>query len=112
MEIVYEQEKPYRGGASGVKYLCRGPRIDWGVILLAPGEPLGRHLHKEVEETFYIVEGTGGRFVVNGQEHPIRVGMVVRVEPGEAHNIVNDTKSPLKVVFIKSPYNPTDKVDV
>ena len=112
MEIVYEQEKPYRGGASGVKYLCRGPRIDWGVILLAPGEPLGRHLHKEVEETFYIVEGVGGRFIVNDQQHPIRVGMVVRVEPGEAHNIVNDTKSPLKVVFIKSPYNPTDKVDV
>jgi hypothetical protein len=84
MEIVYEQEKPYRGGASGVKYLVRGPRIDWGVIIFAPGEQMGRHMHKEVEETFYIVEGTGGRFVVNDQEHPIRVGMVVRLEPGEA----------------------------
>ena len=112
MEIVYEQEKSFRGGTSGVKYLGRGPRIDWGVILLAPGEQMGRHMHKEVEETFYIVEAGGGRFIITDQEHPIRVGMVVRLEPGEAHNIVNDTKSPLKAVFIKSPYNPTDKVDV
>jgi hypothetical protein len=38
--------------------------------------------------------------------------MVVRLAPGEAHNIINDTKAPLKAVFIKSPYNPTDKVDL
>jgi len=112
MEIVCEQDKQFRGGASGVKYLCRGPRIDWGVILFAPGEKLGRHVHKEVEETFYFVEGAGGRFIVNGREHPIRVGMAVRLEPGEVHDIVNDTQTPLKAVFIKSPYNPTDKVDV
>jgi len=112
MEIAYEQDKPFRGGTSGVKYLCRGPRIDWGVILFAPGEQLGRHMHREVEETFYFVEGAGGRVIINEREHPIRVGMAVRVEPGEVHNIVNDTRTPLKAVFIKSPYNPSDKVDV
>jgi len=36
----------------------------------------------------------------------------VRIEPGEVHNIINDTPEPLKAVFVKSPYNPTDKVDV
>jgi len=112
MEMVHESEKPYRGGASGVKYLFRGPRIDWGVILFAPGEQLGRHLHQEVEETFYFVQGAGGRFVIGGREHPIRIGMAVRIDPGEVHNIINDTGEPLKAVFIKSPYNPTDKVDV
>ena len=112
MEIAYEQDKPFRGGTSGVKYLCRGPRIDWGVILFAPGEQLGRHMHREVEETFYFVEGAGGRVIINEREHPIRAGMAVRVEPGEVHNIVNDTRTPLKAVFIKSPYNPTDKVDM
>ncbi|MBM4016865.1 MAG: cupin domain-containing protein [Planctomycetes bacterium] len=112
MEIVYEAEKAYRGGASGVKYLFRGPRIDWGVILFAPGEELGRHVHRQVEETFFFVEGAGGRITVAGQEHPIRAGMAVRIEPGEIHNIINDTAAPLKAVFIKSSYNPTDKVDV
>jgi len=112
VEIVREQEQPYRGGMSGVKYLVRGPRIDWGVILFAPGEELGRHRHEEVEETFFFVEGRGGRFIVDGAEHPIEAGMALRIEPGEVHNIVNDTDAPLKAVFMKSPYKPKDKVEV
>ena len=112
VQSVREQDRPYRGGTSGVKYLFRGPRVDWGIILFAPGEQLGRHLHNEVEETFYFLEGQGGRFIVGGQEHPIQVGTAFRVEPGEVHNIVNDTPSPLKAVFIKAPYKPSDKVDV
>ena len=112
MEIVREQDQAYRGGSSGVKYLVRGPKIDWGVILFAPGDELGRHLHREVEETFYFVEGRGGRFIVNGAEYPVAVGAAFRIEPGEVHNIVNDTDVPLKAVFIKSPYHPLDKVDV
>lgn len=112
MEHVREQDQAYRGGASGVKYLFRGPRIDWGVILFAPGEQLGRHVHHEVEETFYFVEGEGGRFIVDDAEHPISVGAAFRIEPGEVHNIINDTRAPLKAVFIKSAYRPKDKVDV
>ena len=112
MELVQEQERQYRGGGSGVKYLMRGPKIDWGVILFAPGEQLGRHLHKAVEETFYFVDGVGGRLIVGDVEHQICVGTAVRIEPGEVHNIINDTRSPLKAVFIKSSYDPKDKVDV
>lgn len=112
MQISREQDQPYRGGASGVKYLMRGPKIDWGVILFAPGEQLGRHKHAEVEETFFFIEGTGGRFVCNDAEHRIEVGTAFRVEPGEVHNVINDTPRPLKAVFIKSPYLPKDKIDV
>jgi len=112
MQIVREQDQAYRGGASGVKYLVRGPRIDWGVILFAPGEQLGRHLHKEVEETFYFVEGAGGRFIVNDKEYPIAVGTAIPNVTDEVLNVVNDTPVPLKAGFIKSPYLPKDKVDV
>jgi len=112
MEKVSEHDREYRGGASGVKYLFRGPRIDWGVILFAPGEELGRHKHHEVEETFYFVEGRGGRLIVDGAEYPIEIGDAFRIEPGEVHNIVNDTPAPLKAVFIKSDYKPEDKVNL
>jgi mannose-6-phosphate isomerase-like protein (cupin superfamily) len=112
MEIVREQDQKFRGGASGVKYLFRGPKIDWGIIVFAPGEELGRHLHNEVEETFFFVEGSGGRVIVDGQERAIETGLAVRIEAGEVHNIVNDSAAPLKAVFIKSSYNPTDKVNV
>lgn len=111
MEMVREQDREYRGGTSGVKYLFRGPKIDWGVILFA-GEELGRHMHNEVEETFYFVEGAGGRIIIDDAEQRIDIGAAFRIEPGEVHNIVNDTTAPLKAVFIKSAYLPKDKVNV
>lgn len=111
MQHVNENDLEFRGGASGVKYLFRGPKIDWGVIVFAPGERLGHHYHERVEETFYFVEG-GGVMIVNGTEHRIRVGDAFRLDPTDRHDIVNDTSAPLKAVFIKSTYDPKDKVNV
>ena len=112
MEHVNEHDLEYRNGDSGVKYLFRGPNIDWGVVVFAPGETLGHHFHERVEETFYFVEGRGGKIVIDGREHPIRIGDAFRLEAPEKHDIVNDTDVPLKAVFIKSTYDPKDKVKV
>jgi len=111
MEQVNESQKAYRGGASGVKYLLRGPKIDWGVILLLPGERLGLHYHREVEETFFFIQG-GAKVIVNGVEHQATAGDALRMEPPEHHDIWNDTDQPTKLVFIKCPYLPQDKVDL
>ena len=111
MQRVRESELEYRGGSSGVKYLIRGPRIDWGVILLLPGEKLGGHYHHEVEETFYVVEGKG-RLVVNGLDINAEPGDVFRMEACDKHDILNIGMENLKLVFIKCPYLPKDKVDL
>jgi len=109
MEKMNEKDRAYRGGTSGVKYLLRGPRIDWGVILLKPGETMGAHGHREVEETFYFFQGTP-KMVVDDVQYRVEVGDAFRIEPGEKHDIVNDTKEETKVVFIKVPYLPEDKI--
>jgi quercetin dioxygenase-like cupin family protein len=111
MDRVNEAERTDRGGDSGVKYLLRGPRIDWGVILLLPGEQLGAHYHNEVEETFYFVRG-GGKVSANETEYRAVCGDVFRMGPLESHDILNDTDQPAKVVFIKCPYLPDDKVSL
>ena len=111
MQRVREQELTYRGGDSGVKYLMRGPKIDWGVILLLPGQTLGGHYHEEVEETFYVIQGQGV-FTVNGEQLAASEGDVFRMEPTDRHDILNNTDQPLKMVFIKCPYLPKDKVDI
>jgi hypothetical protein len=36
---------------------------------------------------------------------------VFRLEPGERHDIVNDTPAPIRVIFIKTPYLPEDKIN-
>ena len=109
MEKVKESEKEYRGGDHGVKYLFRGPKIDWGVILLLPGQCLGAHYHHEVEETFYVLEGQAS-FYVDDVKHPLVAGDAIRLEAPECHDVLNESDQPLKMVFIKCPYLPKDKV--
>lgn len=109
MQRVNEFELPYRGGDSGVKYLFRGPRVDWGVILLRPGESLAAHYHSEVEETFFVVRGRGV-LRSGGQEHALIPGDAYRMEPRDDHEIFNASDDDLKLVFIKAPFLPEDKV--
>lgn len=111
MEKARESDKEFRGGDWGVKYLFRGPKIDWGVILLKPGQHLGGHYHREVEETFYVIEGQA-TFYVDEVRHSLAAGDAIRLEAPERHDVVNEGGQALKMLFIKSPYLPQDKVDV
>ncbi len=110
MKRVNEKDFQFRGGESGVKYLMRGPSIDWGLILLKPGEKMAEeaHGHNLLDETFYFVEG-GGVMIVDGKEFDALEGSVFLVEPKEMHNIRNDFEKPVKIVFIKGDYKPDDK---
>ena len=110
MKRVNEKDFQYRGGESGVKYLMRGPSIDWGLILLKPGEQMAdkAHGHKLLDETFYFVEGDGV-MIVDGKDFNALEGSVFLVEPKEMHNIRNDSQKPIKIVFIKGDYKPDDK---
>ena len=109
MEKINENECKFRGGDWGVKYILRGPRIDWGIILLKPGKATGAHGHQEVEETFYFIEGFP-KILVNDVEYRVKEGDVFRLEPLEKHDIVNDTQEEVKLIFIKIPYLPEDKI--
>ena len=108
MQRVNENECEYRNGDCGVKYFIRGPKIDWGVILLKPGQAMGEHGHAEVEETFYLMDGAP-TMIVDGQDIRTRQGDVFRLEPPERHDIRNDTNQTIRVIFIKTPYLPKDK---
>jgi len=111
MQRVNEFELPYRGGDRGVKYLMRGPHLDWGVILMRPGDTLAPHYHAQVEETFYVVRGRGS-IKCGGSTQALVVGDVYRMEPGDDHEIACGPDEELKLVFIKTPYLPDDKVDL
>lgn len=89
----------------------RGPSIDWGVILLKPGEFMDEkaHGHNELDETFYFVEGEG-TIIVNNKKYNAPQGSVFLVEPKEMHNIQNTSSKPIKIIFIKGDYKPNDKI--
>jgi quercetin dioxygenase-like cupin family protein len=108
MEKVNERDCAFRGGDWGVKYLMRGPKLDWGLILLRPGQVMGEHGHRQVEETFYVLEGTP-TLVVDGRKVATGPGDVFRLEPPERHDLRNEAGAAARVIFIKTPYLPDDK---
>lgn len=108
MQHVSERDCAFRGGDSGVKYFIRGPKIDWGLILLKPGQTMGEHGHREVEETFYVIDGTPD-LIVDGKRIRTGPGDVFRLEPPERHDLSNNTEEVARVIFIKTPYLPDDK---
>ena len=89
----------------------RGPSIDWGVILLQPGELMGEksHGHSILDETFYFVEGNGV-MIIDDKEYPAPQGSAFLCEPKEMHNIRNESDSPIKIIFVKGQYLPDDKI--
>jgi quercetin dioxygenase-like cupin family protein len=109
MQRMNEHDSEFRNGDWGVKYFMRGPKIDWGVILLKPGQSMGEHGHAEVEETFYCEEGNP-TLILDGKDIPARQGDVFRLEPPERHDFRNDGGSPARIIFIKTPYLPEDKI--
>jgi len=110
MQVVNEHDLEFRHGDWGPKYLFRGPRYEWGVIVFHPGQELGAHKHTQVEETFYFEQGAP-LMVVDGQEHRVREGDAFKLDPGEAHNIINDSDGDVRIIFIKYPYLPDDKME-
>ncbi len=108
MKKTSESIEKFRLGESGPKYIFRGPHCEWGIIVLKPGEQMGAHGHRSVVEDFLFLKGNP-KVVVDKIEQRVNPGDAIRAEPGEAHNIINDTEKCIKLVFIKSPYIPDDK---
>jgi len=108
MKKTSESDEKFRKGESGPKYIFRGPFCEWGIILLKPGEQMGLHGHKQVVEDFFFIQGSP-KISIAGSEQRVYPGDAVRAEPQESHNIINDTDSDVKLVFIKSPFIPDDK---
>ena len=111
MKKVHENDFKWRNGDSGVKYLMRGPSIDWGLILLKPGELMGEkaHGHNIIDETFYFIEGDGV-MIIDDKELEAPQGTVFLCEPKEMHNIRNDSNKSIRIVFIKGDFKPDDKI--
>jgi mannose-6-phosphate isomerase-like protein (cupin superfamily) len=102
----------YRFGEWGPGYLVRGPRTDIGACHLRPGDAFPNHYHRHVEETFIVIEGEASLWIDGRRQYHLRVNDIHRCDPGEMHYFVNEGDGPFTALFVKSPYDPEDKVDV
>ncbi len=58
-------------------------------VILEPGEAPPVHLHTDVEQVFFILEGEGELGIGAGtaEKHPLEVGDFVRTPPGVPHSV-------------------------
>ncbi len=110
--VKHESEVSYRfGGVSGPKYLLRGPRSDFGLVILMPGEDFQTHYHRTIEENFFTLEGNVDLYVKD-QHLVLKPGELCHVPPLHPHYLINRGDVPWKAIFVKAPYNPADKANL
>lgn len=111
MFIINENEREYRFGNSGPKYLMKGPRMNFAVVQFQAGEDFKAHYHNVMEENFFILEGEVD-IVVDGTLHHLTTGDLIHIEPEEIHYLVNRSNKPVKMISTLAPYTDPDKVEV
>ena len=111
MFIIHENEKEYRFGNSGPKYLMKGPRMNFAIVQFQPGEDFKAHFHHVMEENFFILEGEID-IVVDGMVYHLVPGQLIHIEPEEIHYVINNGKNLVKMISTLAPYRDVDKVEV
>jgi len=81
-------------------------------MTLAPGQTEGGpdNRHRGADQWLYVVSGTG-EAVVNGERVELREGTLVLIERGDAHEVRNTGKEPLRTLNVYVPPAYTDEGD-
>jgi len=82
--------------------LQRVKNISAGMTLLPPGSKSSSHVHKNGEETWYILSGRG-KVIVGGQEEEVCSDTIIVITPGQEHQLVNTGDETFKVLWIYTP---------
>jgi quercetin dioxygenase-like cupin family protein len=64
----------------------------------APGQIAAAHAHQDMAEVFFVEAGTG-IIRIDSEEYPLEVGNCIAVEPGEVHEIINNSSSELVLTY-------------
>jgi quercetin dioxygenase-like cupin family protein len=111
MFVLNENEREYRFGDNGPKYLMKGPRMNFALVQFMPGDDFEAHYHNVMEENFYILEGEVD-IVVDGKVNHMKQGDFIHIEPLEIHYCINVSDKPVKMVSSLAPFQDVDKVEV
>ena len=110
MFIVNENEREYRFGDYGPKYLMKGPNMNFAIVQFNPGQDYTAHYHNIMEENFYILEGEMD-IVVDGTVYTLKKGDFIHIDPGKVHYVINNSNATSKMISTLAPYQDVDKID-
>lgn len=111
MYIINENEREYRFGDSGPKYLMKGPRSNFSLVQFQPGQTFTAHYHHVMEENFFILEGKVD-VAIDDVVHTLKPGDLLHVEPKEVHYFMNNYDEPVKMIATQAPFMEVDKEEL
>jgi mannose-6-phosphate isomerase-like protein (cupin superfamily) len=89
-----------------VLYTAKGGQLV--LMSLRPSEDIGMEVHSDVDQFFWVVQGTA-RAVLDGEATKVGTGEVLVVPRGTNHNIINASAAdPLKLYTVYTPPNHPD----
>ena len=96
----------------GFTVVAGNARSQAALMILAAGESAGGpdNRHQGADQWLYVIGGEGTA-VVDGQPHPLRAGVLLLVERGEAHEIRNTGDGPLRTLDLYVPPAYTEAGD-
>jgi mannose-6-phosphate isomerase-like protein (cupin superfamily) len=79
-------------------------------LVLPPGTSTGSHLHREVAEFYYVMDGEGA-VSVGVETAPVRAGDAIPIQLTESHAVENTGTRPLEFLIVGVSRDNTRRVD-
>jgi len=88
-------------------------------LVIPPGASTGAHLHQEVAEFYYVMQGSGtvtvssggGRGAGAGETAPIRMGDAIPLQLADVHSFQNTGSEPLEFLIVGVARDMSKRVD-
>lgn len=92
----------WRADKMGKSTLYQSPRLLVGLNAFEPGQAHALHAHAGLDKVYHVLEGEG-RFLLDGQELPMKAGDLLVAPEGVPHGVRNTGTARLLVLAILAP---------
>tara|TARA_B100000029_G_scaffold58977_1_gene53164 strand:- start:61497 stop:61817 length:321 start_codon:yes stop_codon:yes gene_type:complete len=79
-------------------------RMFCDIYCFEPGQEQKAHSHFENDKIYYVLEGTGGKFVVGDETFKGNPGTAILCPPGVDHGVINTGQDRLVVLVFMAPH--------
>ena len=91
-------------------YLVRTPELNIIAERMPPGTSETRHHHVRARQFFFVLEGEL-TMEIEHHDFVLRAGEGIEIAPGKAHQAMNRSAVPLRIVVTSQPPSHDDRIE-